>query len=55
MKFGLGLPAIILYPAVMSRWEPDAPPSVITDVARRADSCYGLPRSDTCDPERWRK
>src|SRR5512145_3170656 len=37
MKFGLGLPSIILYPAVMSRWEPDAHPSVITDVARRAD------------------
>lgn len=38
MKFGLGLPAIILYPAVMSRWEPDAHPSVITQVAQKADA-----------------
>ncbi len=37
MKFGIGLPALILYPPVMSRWEPQAPASDITRVAQAAD------------------
>jgi probable F420-dependent oxidoreductase len=37
MKFGLGMPAMILYPPVMSRWEPDATGADILDIARKAD------------------
>jgi len=37
MKFGMGLPVLMLYPAVMSRWEPDAPASAATRVAQKAD------------------
>ncbi len=38
MKFGIGLPALILYPPVMSRWEPRAPASDIARVAQAADA-----------------
>jgi len=37
MKFGTGLPALILYPPVMSRWEPEAAAADIIAVARKAD------------------
>ena len=37
MKFGLGMPALILYPPVMSRWEPEASPADVLRVARKAD------------------
>ncbi|MEX0799931.1 MAG: LLM class F420-dependent oxidoreductase [Dehalococcoidia bacterium] len=37
MKFGLGVPALILYKPVMHPWEPDATPADIVRVARRAD------------------
>ena len=33
MKFGMGLPVLMLYPAVMSRWEPEAPANAATRVA----------------------
>lgn len=37
MKFGLGMPALILYPPVMSPWEPEASPADILRIARKAD------------------
>lgn len=37
MKFGLGMPALILYPAIMSDWEKDATATDILNVARTAD------------------
>ena len=37
MKFGLGLPALIQYPPVMSPWEKDATGDVILRIAKRAD------------------
>ena len=37
MKFGVGVPALILYPPVISRWEPEAPASDITRVVQKAD------------------
>jgi probable F420-dependent oxidoreductase len=37
MKFGLGMPAMILYPPVMSRWEPEATGADIIRVAQKAD------------------
>ena len=37
MKFGLGMPALILYPPVMSPWEPEATGADILRIARRAD------------------
>jgi probable F420-dependent oxidoreductase len=37
MKFGMGLPVLMLYPPVMSRWEPEAPASAATRVAQKAD------------------
>jgi probable F420-dependent oxidoreductase len=37
MKFGMGLPVLMLYPAVMSRWEPEAPAGAATRVAQKAD------------------
>ena len=37
MKFGMGLPVLMLYPAVMSRWEPEAPANAATRVAQKAD------------------
>jgi probable F420-dependent oxidoreductase len=37
MKFGLGVPALILYKPVMHPWEPDATPQDIVTVARKAD------------------
>lgn len=37
MKFGLGMPALILYPAIMSEWEKDATAADILEVARTAD------------------
>lgn len=37
MKFALGMPAVILYPAIMSSWEPEASPDDILRVARTAD------------------
>jgi probable F420-dependent oxidoreductase len=37
MKFALGMPALILYPAIMSPWEPDASPADVLRVARKAD------------------
>jgi probable F420-dependent oxidoreductase len=33
----MGLPVLMLYPAVMSRWEPEAPASAATRVAQKAD------------------
>ncbi len=38
MKFALGMPALILYPPVMSPWEPDATPADILRVAQTADA-----------------
>jgi probable F420-dependent oxidoreductase len=47
MKFGLGMPALILYPPVMSRWEPEATPEEILSIARKADDlgydCLTIP------------
>ncbi len=37
MKFGLGMPALILYPPVMSRWEPEAGGDDILRIAQKAD------------------
>ena len=37
MKFGLGMPALILYPPVMSRWEPEATHHDILRIAQKAD------------------
>jgi len=37
MKFGLGTPALILYPPVMSRWEAEASHEDILGIARKAD------------------
>ena len=37
MKFGFGMPALITYPPVMSRWEPDATGADILRIARKAD------------------
>jgi probable F420-dependent oxidoreductase len=37
VKFGLGLPALILYPPVMSPWESEAGGDTILRMARRAD------------------
>jgi probable F420-dependent oxidoreductase len=37
MKFGLGMPAMILYPPVMSRWEPEATGADIIRIAQNAD------------------
>lgn len=37
MKFALGMPALILYPPLMSPWEPNASPHDILRVARAAD------------------
>lgn len=37
MKFGFGLPALILYPPVMSPWEAEARPEDILGLARKAD------------------
>lgn len=37
MKFALGMPALILYPAIMSAWEREASPADILRVARTAD------------------
>jgi len=37
MKFGLGMPALITYPPVMSRWEPEASGADILRIARKAD------------------
>lgn len=37
MKFGFGLPALILYPPVASDWERDASPQDILRIARKAD------------------
>src|SRR5438128_963787 len=37
MKFALGMPALILYPPVMSPWEPEATPADILRIARTAD------------------
>ncbi len=37
MKFGFGLPALILYPPVMSPWEAEARPDDILRLARKAD------------------
>ena len=37
MKFGFGLPAMILYPPVMSDWERDAKPSDVLAIAQKAD------------------
>jgi probable F420-dependent oxidoreductase len=37
MKFGLGMPAMILYPPVMSRWEPEATGADIIRIAQKAD------------------
>src|SRR3989304_8495054 len=36
MKFGMGLPVLMLYPGVMSRWEPEAPASGAAGVAQKA-------------------
>ncbi len=38
MKFGVGMPGLILYPPVMSRWEPGARPEEIVRVAQKADA-----------------
>jgi probable F420-dependent oxidoreductase len=37
MRFGLGMPAMILYPPVMSRWEPGATGADIIRIAQKAD------------------
>ena len=37
MKFALGMPALILYPPVMSPWEPDATSADILRIAQTAD------------------
>lgn len=37
MKFALGMPALILYPAIMSPWERDASPREIVRIAQKAD------------------
>jgi probable F420-dependent oxidoreductase len=37
MKFGMGIPVLMLYPAVVNRWEPEAPASAATRVAQKAD------------------
>ncbi len=37
MKFGLGMPALILYPPVLSPWEPQATGADILRIARKAD------------------
>lgn len=37
MKFGLGVPGLILYPPIMHRWEPEASPVDILQVAQKAD------------------
>jgi len=37
MKFALGMPALILYPPVMSPWEPAATPADILRIAQTAD------------------
>ena len=37
MKFALGMPALILYPPVMSPWEPEATPADILRIAQTAD------------------
>ncbi len=37
MKFALGMPALILYPPVMSPWEPEASPADILRIAQTAD------------------
>lgn len=37
MKFGLGVPALILYPPVMSRWEADVKPGDLLRIAQKAD------------------
>lgn len=39
MKYALGMPGIILYPSIMSPWEPEASPEDILRVARKADEC----------------
>jgi probable F420-dependent oxidoreductase len=38
MKFALGMPALILYPPVMSPWEPQATPADILRIAQTADA-----------------
>ncbi len=38
MKFGLGVPALMLYPPVMSRWEQDVKPNDILRIAKKADA-----------------
>jgi len=38
MKFGLGVPALMLYPPVMSNWEKDVTPNDILRIARKADA-----------------
>ncbi len=43
MKFGLGVPALMLYPPVMSNWERDVNPQDISRIAKKA-SCWS---------ERW--
>lgn len=37
MKFALGMPALILYPPIMSPWEPAATPADILRIAQTAD------------------
>jgi probable F420-dependent oxidoreductase len=37
MRFALGMPALILYPPIMSPWEPEASPDDILSIARTAD------------------
>lgn len=37
MKFAFGMPALILYPAIMSPWERDATPGDILQIARKAE------------------
>jgi probable F420-dependent oxidoreductase len=37
MKFGFGLPALILYPPVMSPWEAEASPNDVLRIAQKAD------------------
>lgn len=38
MKFALGMPALILYPPIMSPWEAEATPADILRIARAADA-----------------
>ena len=38
MKFGLGVPALMLYPPVMSNWERDVKPQDILRIAKKADA-----------------